>query len=135
MSDETSNKDSSELSNPEVGSEPPFDPKFKRFISEYNNDYKYLNEEKKLQTFRNVIRAGEKCGFQGDGYMQYLINTDSRNKYRVTYRILWRRGIEFGHTDRSIVMKAGAIRKLTCSDFRDFPLLNFNYLVIAEVVI
>lgn len=123
------------LMDPEIDKEFPLEEEDKKFIIAYNEGYEKLSEENRLFTFRNVIRNSGRCGFASGGSKQYLVNTDSRNRYRVTVRTYWRSGINNGQSDRSHTMEAGGRKYLGCTDSGRIPVTYYRRQVVGEVKI
>ena len=135
MSNESFNNELSGLTDPEIGKDFPLEDDDKQFVSAYNEGYEKLSEEDRLLAFRNVIRNSGRCGFANGGSKQYLVNTDSRNRYRVTVRTYWRSGINNGQSDRTHIMEAGGRKYLGCTDSGYIPVTYYRRQVVGEVKI
>ena len=88
------------LVNPDTGKGQSPSDEDKRFIAEYSKGLACLSIEEQNLAFKNVIRNEfSSCGFAGGGAYQYLVNTDTQNRYQVTVRTYWRQGINAGSSD------------------------------------
>ncbi len=116
MSDKKITKQFDELNNPQIGKSFSLNDDDEQFISNYTDAYDKLTNEEKLFVFRNVLRSSsERCGFASSGANQYLINTDTGNRYRVTVRTYWRKGMESHQTDNIYIMEAGGRKYMGCA--------------------
>ena len=120
------------LLNPDLGKKSDLTLEDHSFIKEYQEGVSKLNEEEKLLTFANVIRSEGRCGFASGGSYSYLINTDTRNRYRVTVRTFWRSGINSGQSDQVVINEAGGRMSLGCSDSGYIPVTYYTRQVVGE---
>lgn len=105
----------------------------RNFIAEYSAKYEALPAEIKALAFRNVIIHEGRCGFASGGSIQYLVNTDSGNRYRVTIRTHWRQGIDSGQYDSTYVTEAGGRTMLGCTDSGAIPVAYYTRSIVGEV--
>ena len=87
----------SRIINPD-GSEPvSLTAENQAFIRDYQPGLAALSEEEaSTLAFMNVIIKEGRCGFASGGSYDYLLNTDTTRRYRVTVRTYWRQGINQG---------------------------------------
>lgn len=121
------------LIDPQIGETSPLEKDDQQLISAYNEGYNKLSDEEKLLAFKNIIRNSGRCGFASGGSIQYLINTDSKNRYRVTIRTYWRSGIHSGQSDRPFIIEAGSRIFLGCTDSGYIPITYYRREVVGEV--
>ncbi len=119
----------------EIGKEVMLKGEDHHLIEKYNDNYKKLSDEDKRSSFRNVITYSGSCGFASGGSNQYLVNTDQYNRYRVTVRIRWTRGIDSGEQDRIFNINAGGKTYLGCTDAGDNPITRYDRRVVGEQII
>ena len=132
MSDTPVSTKIDDLMNPDFGRQEALSEDDKTFIVEYNNVTEKLDEEEKLLSFKNVIRKSGRCGFAQGGTVDYLVNTDTGNRYRVTIRTRWRSGINAGQSDRVVVSQAGGRVGLGCTDSGYIPITYYSREVVGE---
>ena len=121
-----------EILNPDFGKQEALTEDDKAFIDEYNTATENLDEELGLLAFKNVIRQSGRCGFAQGGTVDYLINTDTNNRYRVTIRTYWRSGINSGQSDRVVITQAGGRLTLGCTDSGYIPVTYYSRQVVGE---
>ncbi|SEC93469.1 hypothetical protein SAMN04489761_4012 [Tenacibaculum sp. MAR_2009_124] len=129
------NKQFSELLNSEIGNTLDLENEDENIIHVYSDQYKKLSEEEKLLGFHNIITNSGRCGFANGGMNQYLLNTDSTNRYRVTIKTNWRSGIQSGSHYRTHIIEAGSKLFLGCTDSGYIPVSYYNRFVVGEVKI
>lgn len=129
---ESIDKKISSLLNPDFGKTPELTDKDKAFMAEYQEGISKLSEEDKLLAFANVIKSEGRCGFASGGSINYLINTDTRNRYRVTVRTFWRSGINSGQSDQVVINEAGGRVSLGCTDSGYIPVTYYTRQVVGE---
>lgn len=100
---------------------------YKKAISESNPAFDFT------PAFKNVIRKEGRCGFAMAGSIDYLINTDSSHRYRVTIRTYWHQGIESGQFDNTVISEAGSRLNLGCTDSGYIPVATYSRVVVGEV--
>ncbi len=127
------NNETSENVKQEIGKDISLKEEDRQLIERYNENYKNLSDEDKRQSFRNVITYSGSCGALGSN--QYLVNTDRHNRYRVTVRIRWTRGIDSGEQDNIFNTNAGGKTFMGCSDAGDNPLTKYYPRVVGEEII
>jgi len=120
------------LISPDVGKQSELTDDDKNLIEEYQKGVESLSEEAKPLTFRNVIRSSGRCGFANSGTIQYILNTDRNNRYRVTVRTYWRQGINNGQYDRVYVTQAGGRTQLGCTKSGAIPVASYARQVVGE---
>ncbi len=133
MNSQTIQKQFSELLNSEIGSNLPLEKEDQTIINSYKIEFESLSEEEKLLGFNTIIRSSGRCGFAGGGTNQYLLNTDSKNRYRVTVKTNWRSGIQSGSHYRTHIIEAGSKLFLGCTDSGYIPVTYYSRFVVGEV--
>jgi hypothetical protein len=118
---------------PDAGAPQPLTEDDKGFIAEYEKGLASLSAEALLLAFRNVVRREGRCGFASGGSYDYLVNTDTGNRYRVTVRTYWRQGIDHGQYDNTYISEAGGKQNLGCSDSGSIPVAYYTRQVVGEV--
>jgi hypothetical protein len=83
----------------------------------------------------NVIIKEGRCGFAGGGSNDYLLNTDTGRRYRVTVRTYWKQGINQGEFDDTHYSGAGGKKPLGCTDSGSIPVAYYTRLVVGESVV
>lgn len=131
------NKLSEEISriiNPDSGIAVPLTEDNKRFISEYRKRFSEVSGEEHDLILKNVIVKEGQCGFLGDGAVDYLLNTDAGNRYRVTVRTSWTDGLfNSGQHDQIYITEAGGKQSLGCSHSSNLPVVTYSRQVVGEV--
>lgn len=107
----------------------------KFFIELYLKEFESLSEGTKILAFRNAIINNGRCGFASGGAEQYLVNTDSGHRYRVTVRTFWRQGVTQGQFDSTYVTEAGSRTYLGCTDSGAIPVTYYARQVVGEVAV
>ncbi len=124
-----------ELISPDSGKREKVTDEDQAFIKEYQDGISNLSKEEKLLAFSNVIRKSGHCGFGQFGTIDYLINTDTRNRYRVTIRTFWRTGINSGQFDKFEISEAGGRMSLGCTYSGHIPVTDYTRQVVGETKI
>ncbi|CAM1373617.1 hypothetical protein [Tenacibaculum xiamenense] len=135
MNSQTIQKQFSELLNSNIGNNLPLENEDQSIINAYKTEFKTLSEEEKLLGFNNIITSSRRCGFANGGTNQYLLNTDSKNRYRVTIKTNWRSGIQSGSHYRTHIIEAGSKLFLGCTDSGYIPITYYSRFVVGEVKI
>jgi len=113
----------------------PLEENDKEFAKLYREEYSKLSEEDKLKAFRSIIRRQGNCGFANSGHIEYLLNTDNSNRYRVTIRTYWTQGIDNGQFDQTIIVEAGERKLIGCTDSGQIPVAHYNRQVVGETLL
>jgi hypothetical protein len=121
----------SKMINPDSGSTHPLTENNKHFVAKYQEGLSNLTAEE--QPLRNVISKEGQCGFVNNGSIDYLLNTDSGNRYRVTVRTYWQGFWDSGQYDQIYINEAGGKLKLGCTQSDDIPITYYNRQVVGEV--
>lgn len=129
---ESLDKKINDLINPDFGKKQDLTPEDNKFIKDYQDGIGKLSEEERAFYFVNVIRSEGSCGFASGGTYNYLVNTDTRNRYRVTIRTFWQSGINSGQSDRVEIIEAGGRIGLGCTDSGYIPVTYYNRQVVGE---
>ena len=129
---ESVDKKINDLINPDFGKKQDLTPDDNKFIKEYQDGIGKLSEEERPFYFVNVIRSEGRCGFASGGTYNYLVNTDTRNRYRVTIRTFWQSGINSGQSDRVEIIEAGGRIGLGCTDSGYIPVTYYTRQVVGE---
>ncbi|MGA9574247.1 MAG: hypothetical protein WBS20_09905 [Lysobacterales bacterium] len=82
--------------------------------------------------FMNAIIEGGQCGFEGQGQLQFLQNSDMDNGYKVTLKLTEMRK---GSTDEKLKqhdIEAGGKKHLGCSVSDFMPLIRNYWTVVSE---
>ncbi|CAL2056214.1 hypothetical protein [Tenacibaculum sp. 190524A05c] len=120
------------LISPDAGKQLEPTEEDKKIINEFQKEFEKLSDEEKLLTFKNLIRNTGRCGFASSGTIQYLVNTDRNNRYRVTVRTYWRQGINSGKYDRVYITQAGGRTQLGCTQSGMIPVASYSRQVVGE---
>jgi len=123
----------SKVISPDSGASVPLTDEDRSFVEQYRRACDALPEESQALAFKNVIRSGSRCGFANGGAIHLLVNSDQRNRYRVTVRTYWRQGIDSGQFDNTHISEAGGSRSLGCSDSGSIPVAYYSREVVGEV--
>jgi len=107
----------------------------KEFAKLYREEYSKRSEEDKLKAFRSIIRRQGNCGFTNSGHIEYLLNTDNGNRYRVTLRTHWTQGVDNGQFDQTIIIKAGERKLIACTDSGQISVTHYNRQVVGETLL
>jgi hypothetical protein len=118
---------------PDAGQAAAITEEDKRLIAEYQKEISSLPPEAMLLAFKNVISKQGSCGFASGGTKDYLVNTDTGNRYRVTVRTYWTQGINSGQYDNVYISEAGGKQLLGCTDSGAIPVAYYNRQVVGEV--
>jgi hypothetical protein len=122
----------SKLLDPDHGKEEPLTEDDKKLIKEYEEGTKALPAEDAHLRFSNVIRGEGSCGFAASGRKDYLLNTNTGQRYRVTVRTYWSQGIESGQYDRVHISEAGGKKHLGCTKSGSIPVASYRRVVVGE---
>lgn len=107
-----------------------------KFIKVFNEDYNQLPENEKRQVFRNRISNSGSCGFAGAGRKQYLINTDTTSRYRVTIHVVMRINYQIvEERDEVIINEAGGQQYIGCTDGGLITGPDYERSVVGETII
>ena len=122
-----------EIISPDAGKQMELSEDDKNLIDAFNSGFDKLDDDATILTFRNVISNSGRCGFASSGTIQYIVNTDRNNRYRVTVRTYWRQGINNGQYDRVYVTQAGSRTQLGCTVSGSIPVGYYSRQVVGEV--
>lgn len=82
--------------------------------------------------FKNHISREGSCGFSKEGKIEYLVNTDKNNSYKVTIRKNWRSGAKSGVSDYTVVSAAGGKSSQGCTASGNIPVTTYSRRVVGE---
>lgn len=119
----------------EAGINLPLDKADEELVKNYRKGIEKLSEDQRHLYFNNIIRGRGTCGFTNTSQVDYLINTDVKNRYRVTVKTRWTRGADRGESQRVFVMEAGGTTRLGCQDSGVIPVAYYTRSIEGETVI